>query len=135
MGDDKVMHMSRTLVFAALALAAAATVATPSASELPQAARHRPNLSAGAKRGLAFARTRCAGCHAVTANTISPNPESPPFEDIANFPDLTSATLRQFLRDSHNYPAAMNFRVEAARIRDLADYIVTMKKTGYRPVM
>lgn len=92
-------------------------------------------LSPGAKRGLAFAEQRCSGCHGVTANHTSPNPESPPFEDIANRPGVTSATLQQFLRDSHNYPAVMNFRVEAGRIRDLADYIGTMKKPGYRPVM
>ena len=71
----------------------------------------------------------------MTANSISPNPESPPFEDIANWPGVTRTTLRQFLRDSHNYPAAMQFRVEQARIRDLADYVLTLKKTGYQPVM
>jgi hypothetical protein len=48
---------------------------------------------------------------------------------------VTRATLRAFLRDSHNYPAAMNFRVEQARIRDLADYVLSMQKPGYRPVM
>lgn len=131
--------MSRTLAIAALALAAGATATQPSASEAPHATQHRtaegPVLSAGARRGLAFAQQRCSACHAVTENRISPNPEPPSFEDIANRPGVTTATLRQFLRDSHNYPEAMNFRVEPARIRDLADYIVTMKKAGYRPVM
>lgn len=123
------------LTLAAMALAAAVTAAQPSASAAAGAAKPRPALSAGARRGLSFAQQRCSACHAVIANRISPNPESPPFEDIANRPGVTRATLRQFLRDSHNYPAAMNFRVEQARIRDLADYVLTMKKAGYRPVM
>lgn len=87
------------------------------------------------RKGLSFARERCAACHGVTANSTSPNPESPPFEEIANRPGLTSLTLRQFLRDSHNYPEAMDFAVERERIRDLADYIVTLKRPGYKPVM
>ena len=57
------------------------------------------------------------------------------FEDIANRPGLTSGTLKQFLRDSHNYPEAMNFTVEQERIRDLADYILTLRHPGYKPVM
>jgi hypothetical protein len=47
-------------------------------------------------------------------------------------PGVTRQTLQQFLRNSHNYPAAMNFTVDPARIGDLADYIATiatMKKT------
>ena len=87
------------------------------------------------RKGLAFAQERCAACHGVTRNSSSPNPESPTFEDIANRPGLNSATLRQFLKDSHNYPEAMNFTVARERIRDLADYIVTLRHTGYKPVM
>ena len=120
--------MSRFTAIAALMLAAGATAA-------PIPAKHSAVLSAGARRGLAFAQQRCSACHAVRENSSSPNPESPPFEDIANRPGVTRTTLRQFLRDSHNYPEAMNFRVETARIRELADYIVTMRKAGYRPVM
>lgn len=90
-------------------------------------------LSASARRGLAFAEQRCAACHAIGANRSSPNPESPSFEAIANMPGLTDATLREFLRDSHNYPAAMNFTVERARVRDLSAYILTLRRPGYRP--
>lgn len=93
----------------------------------------RPALSASAKRGLDFATVRCSGCHAVRANQGSPNPESPPFEAVANQPGLTVTTLRQFLRDSHNYPAAMNFKIDRAMINDLANYIVTLKSDSYRP--
>jgi len=92
-----------------------------------------PVLSASAKRGLAIATQRCSGCHAVTTGRGSPNPESPPFEAVANQQGLTGTTLRQFLRDSHNYPAAMNFKIERGAINDLADYIVTLKSRTYRP--
>jgi mono/diheme cytochrome c family protein len=128
--------MSRTLSIAALAIAAAA--APQPAREVTQAARpvaEDPVLSPGARRGLAFAQERCSACHAVIENRTSPNPESPPFEDIANGPGVTRQTLQQFLRNSHNYPAAMNFTVDPARINGLADYIATMKKADYRPVM
>lgn len=98
-------------------------------------ARPAPALSSSAKRGLAFAQQHCAVCHGVIRNSSSPNPESPPFEEIANREGLTGMTLRQFLQDSHNYPEAMNFKVERRRIRDLADYVVTLKRPGYKPVM
>ena len=87
----------------------------------------------GGRRGLAFVQQHCTACHGVTANSRSPNPESPPFEDVANRPELTVVTLRQFLSDSHNYPAAMNFTVDRARIRDIAAYMLTLRKPHYRP--
>jgi mono/diheme cytochrome c family protein len=122
--------MTRTLFIAALTFAALAFSQASS-----RAADHGAELTAAEKRGLAFAEQRCSACHAVTENSISPNPESPTFQEIANRDGVTPATLRQFLHDSHNYPSAMNFRVEAEQISDLADYIVTMRKADYRPVM
>lgn len=122
--------MSRSHTFAALALGAAALVTQPTSSEASRAVRHAPTR---AQRGLVFVQQHCAACHAVGANAISPNPESPPFEDVANKPGLTSATLQKFLSDSHNYPAAMNFTVDRARIRDIATYMLTLRKPNYRP--
>jgi mono/diheme cytochrome c family protein len=109
-----------------LALTLAATTAAESTAS---------SLSPSARRGIAFAEQRCAACHSVRANGSSSNPEAPPWDDIANRPGTTQATLRAFLRDSHNYPEAMNFRVDARRIRDLAAYIVTLRKSDYRPIM
>lgn len=125
-----------TLVLLTLIAGAAAT--WPSAQS-PASATNRtakaPRLSAAAQRGLAFAQTRCAGCHGVARNSGSPNPESPAFEDIVNKPGLTRTTLRAFLRDSHNYPAAMNFTIDRRQIGDLADYMLTLKRRGYRPAI
>ena len=121
--------MTKSPAFAALALAALqlALPATVLASRTQRALPPSP------QRGLAFVQQHCAACHGVTANSVSHNPESPPFEDVANKPGLTVVTLRQFLSDSHNYPAAMNFTVDRARIRDIAAYILTLRKPNYRP--
>jgi mono/diheme cytochrome c family protein len=115
-----------------LAVALALAVASFSQAS-PGAAMRQSELSAAQQRGLAFAEQRCSACHAVTGNRVSPNPESPPFQDIANRTGVTRSTLRQFLKDSHNYPAAMNFQVEDKQIGDLTDYIMTMHRPGYRP--
>ncbi|MCT2400617.1 cytochrome c [Novosphingobium mangrovi (ex Huang et al. 2023)] len=88
---------------------------------------------ASAERGLSFAQERCASCHGVVPNTVSPNPESPPFEDIANRNGLTVETLGQFLVDSHNFPVAMDFTVTRTQARDLATWMLTMRKAGHQP--
>ncbi|WP_140420565.1 c-type cytochrome [Novosphingobium sp. B 225] len=121
-----------------LAMLALALVSLGSAVIEARPARIRPEVGALAttvhvRKGLSFAKERCAACHGVTRNSSSPNPESPTFEDIANRPGLTAQTLREFLRDSHNFPESMQFRVERERIRDLADYIVTLRHPRYKP--
>lgn len=121
--------MTRLSVLALLALAACTAASDP-----PKAAPVQPPVaSAPAERGRAFAEVRCSACHAITAVGISPNPESPPFAAVVNKPGITRETLRQFLRDSHNFPAAMNFKVEPEQIDDLADYMLTLQAPGYRP--
>ena len=115
-----------------LKLIAPALILSALAACAPKApATATPSLSA--QRGLAFAKANCAGCHAVEGSGTSPNAEAPAFAAIANMPDLTGETLRQYLRDSHNYPAAMNFTVEPAEIDDLADYVVTLQRADYKP--
>lgn len=89
--------------------------------------------SDGAVEGRAFAQARCAGCHNVTDGQVSPNPNAPPFEAIANTRGLTHGTLKAWLRDSHNYPGQMNFEIGAKHIDDLAAYMLTLKSHDYRP--
>jgi hypothetical protein len=43
--------------------------------------------------------------------------------------------MRHFLRDSHNYPAAMGFELEAAHVAELSGYVLTLQRPGYRPIM
>ena len=121
----------RFALIAVALLAAGSAAAVSSATAHPKA----PKLSVSAKRGLAVAQARCEACHAVTPNAPSPNPEAPSFDDIANREGLTAATLRGYLRDAHNYPDAMNFRIERQQVRDLSAYIVTMKYPGHKPAI
>jgi len=81
--------------------------------------------------GLAFARARCAGCHSV-AGGVSPNPQAPTFEAVINTPGLDLSTLSSWLRNSHDFPAMMNFTIDSAEVDDLANYMLTLKDPGYR---
>jgi mono/diheme cytochrome c family protein len=93
----------------------------------------RVGRTAQVTRGLAIATSHCSACHAVTAGGISPDPEAPPWDAVVNKPGLTLATLRTFLRDSHNYPTQMNFEIAPAQIADIAAYMITLKRRNYRP--
>lgn len=84
-------------------------------------------------RGLAFGRQHCSGCHAVSAGQSSPNVEAPTFEAVVNTPGLTAATIKPWLRDSHNFPAMMNFTIDPDQIDDLAAYMMTLQRGDYVP--
>ncbi|MEN9718544.1 MAG: hypothetical protein RIQ99_1422 [Pseudomonadota bacterium] len=130
--------MSKPLALIALVTAAIATLASPIAAKAiqrPAAAQLAEQGVGRQQRGRVFAEAHCAACHAIEPNGSSPNPESPPFEAVANTRGLTAATLAQFLRDSHNYPGQMNFTIDRAKIDDLAAYIVTLKRADYRPAI
>ena len=123
--------LARDMKRIALSLATFATLA--SSGSIAPASEPQPELSARAARGYAFATRRCAGCHAIEANGTSLNPEAPPWEDIANRRGVTRETLRKFLRDSHNFPAAMKFTVDRRRNAELAAYMVTLQRTDFQP--
>jgi len=125
------MRTRRDALIAAVALAAVAIAWQPSVVT----AQAQPRLTPAEKRGLVFAKHRCSACHAVVADRISPNSAAPSFQDIANRPAVTRPTLREFLRDSHNYPSEMNFRLEDEHIEDLSEYMGTLERPNYRPVM
>jgi len=93
-----------------------------------------PRPSARVQRGQAFVSVHCTACHAIGRDAEqSPNPEAPPFELIANQPGLTRATLATFLRDAHNYPAAMQFTVDRRAIDGIAAYMLTLRRKDYHP--
>ncbi len=81
---------------------------------------------------LAFAQAACGGCHAVEAGTLSPNPASPSFEEIANRKKLSEATLATWLRDAHNYPEVMDFDLDQAQVDALAAHILTLRDPAWR---
>jgi len=119
------------------ALIAAAAFAVIAAAWQPSAVTAQPQqrLTPAEKRGLSFAKRKCSACHSVVADRVSPDPAAPSFQDIANRPAVSSPTLREFLRDSHNFPSEMKFRLEDERIEDLTEYMVTLERPNYRPVM
>lgn len=83
--------------------------------------------------GLAFARTACGGCHAVERQSVSPNPNAPPFAAIVNQEGLTGNTLSSWLRNAHNYPDEMKFRLEGDNVDELVAYMLTLRDPKYRP--
>jgi mono/diheme cytochrome c family protein len=99
------------------------------------AASSGDDISGREARGLALAKSRCSGCHSVVSNGTSPNPEAPSFEDVANRAGVTRGTMRRFLSDSHNYPAAMGFKLKAPQVAELSDYMLTLQRPEYRPIM
>ncbi|MXP13766.1 hypothetical protein GRI44_03235 [Altererythrobacter confluentis] len=90
-------------------------------------------LSGPAQAGYNLSEALCSGCHAISAGGISPNPQSPTFAMVANMPGLTEVTLRDFLRDSHNFPETMNFEVVEEDVDVLAAYIITLRQDDFRP--
>ena len=129
------MHTPIFATKAALAMAAALALSGIIAAGIATSASARPRAGNAARvqRGLAFAQTRCSGCHAVAARHLSPNPEAPPFEAVVNAPGVTRTTLEPWLRDSHNYPEKMNFTIDRRRIGDLAAYLITLQRPDYAP--
>lgn len=61
--------------FAPLLLLALGACAASTAPTLPT--KQVIELTEQETRGYTFARGNCSGCHAITANAASPNPEAP----------------------------------------------------------
>jgi mono/diheme cytochrome c family protein len=93
------------------ACAGAAPVRGPSGDEIGN-----PSL------GLAYARDVCAACHAVGHGDLrSPNPNAPPFQQVADTPGMTRLALNAWLRSAH--PSMPNFVVEDEQIDNLHAYL------------
>ena len=93
-----------------------------------------PSASAPQSRGYSFAQASCSSCHGIGRDSaFSPNPNAPPFPAIVNQQGLTNDTLSSWLRDAHNYPSEMQFQLEASKIDDLVDYMLSLSDSSYRP--
>lgn len=118
-------------IFLTLALAAC-----QSASDAPSRQMVAVPPPAAATPGelgiVAFSQAACGGCHAVRSETLSPNPASPAFAEIANRSGLTQASLATWLRDAHNYPEDMDFDLDGAKADALAAYILSLREADYR---
>jgi mono/diheme cytochrome c family protein len=77
-------------------------------------------------RGLEYAQTNCAGCHAILKDeTESPNPDSPAFAAVAVTPGITRTALSVFLQSPH--PTMPNLIVEGEDADNLIAYILSLK--------
>lgn len=102
-----------------LALSACSTVGEPPKSS--------------ASMGLLIARDRCAACHQTGGSGESPNSRAPAFGEIVNRPGMTQERLAAFLKDSHNYPIEMGFRLEPHQVDSLAAYMIGWQSGGTPP--
>lgn len=77
--------------------------------------------------GLAYAKEVCAKCHAVLVNEeLSPLPEAPAFQTVADTPGMTALALSVWLQSSH--PTMPNIVLEQDDMRNVIAYITSMKK-------
>lgn len=130
--------LTTLLLMPSLAITSACTMSDRSSATTTTATADRAGrattapLGEAAARGLAFAQSHCASCHAVAGGT-SPHADAPPFADVINDPDLSDETLIPWLRASHNFPAIMNFEIQPDHIDDLAAHMMTLKDPNYKP--
>jgi mono/diheme cytochrome c family protein len=76
--------------------------------------------------GAAYAEQVCAACHAVLPNeTISPLPEAPTFQSVADTPGMTELALTVWLQSSH--PTMPNIVLEQNDLRNVVAYIRSLK--------
>lgn len=75
----------------------------------------------------------CGDCHGVEPPFLSPNPQAPGFDTIANSAGLTGESLTKWLIDAHNYPELMEFELSEEEAREVADYMVTLQREDYKP--
>ncbi|MGB3470609.1 MAG: hypothetical protein WBA51_07305 [Erythrobacter sp.] len=103
------------------ALAACQSVAPP------------PKSATTAKPIPALVQGVCGDCHGVGPPFLSPNPEAPGFDAIANRAGLTRGTLADWLLDAHNYPELMEFELSKEEAQEVADYMATLQREDYKP--
>lgn len=75
----------------------------------------------------------CGDCHGVEPPFLSPNPQAPGFDAIANSVGLTGESLTAWLIDAHNYPELMEFALSKEEARAVAEYMVTLQREDYVP--
>ena len=101
-----------------LAIAAAVLLALSS-----EAGAQDADIEAGA----AYAKQICAACHAVLPNEqISPLPQAPTFQSIADTPGMTELALTVWLQSSH--PTMPNIVLEPDDMRNVIAYIRSLER-------
>jgi mono/diheme cytochrome c family protein len=82
---------------------------------------------ADSEAGAAYARKVCASCHAVLANEqISPLPQAPTFQSVADTPGMTEMALIVWLQSSH--PTMPNIVLAPDDMRNVVAYIRSLER-------
>ncbi|MCK0129689.1 hypothetical protein [Erythrobacter sp. F6033] len=118
------MNQSKGLCTVALIVSALAVAGCqPHPSPQTAGSGSPPSLIAGV----------CGDCHGVEAPFISPNPEAPGFDAIANREGLNEKTMNSWLLNAHNYPLQMEFELSEGEAKQIADYMLTLQSDDYEP--
>ena len=91
------------------------------------AAENAVALGPAAERGLVFARTNCAMCHAIGPFGPSALPIAPPFRTLhQRYPveNLEEALAEGIVTGHQNMP---QFELDTAQIRDLIAYLKSLE--------
>jgi mono/diheme cytochrome c family protein len=77
--------------------------------------------------GARLARDVCVECHAVDPDdTVSLNFAAPPFQEIADRPEITPLALSVWFRSPH--PTMPNYVFSADENQDIIAYILSLRK-------
>jgi mono/diheme cytochrome c family protein len=77
--------------------------------------------------GAAYANKVCAACHAVLPNDqVSPLPQAPTFQSVADTPGMTELALTVWLQSSH--PTMPNIVLEPDDMRNVVAYIRSLDR-------
>ncbi|MGI9403287.1 MAG: c-type cytochrome [Hyphomicrobium sp.] len=78
------------------------------------------------QQGLAYARQVCAECHAVEAgDDLSPNPDAPSFEGVANTPGMNARALVVWLQSPH--PTMPHLMIPPDETDNVVAYITSLR--------
>jgi mono/diheme cytochrome c family protein len=77
--------------------------------------------------GFAYAQSACAKCHAIRGGSLlSPNPDAPTFDKIANTPGITGAALYVILQNTHR--KMPDLIIPPKDKADVVAYILSLKR-------
>ena len=101
------------------------TVMVVAAACLLASAAHAQD--ADIEAGTAYAQEVCAACHAVLPNEeLSPLPQAPTFQSVADTPGMTELALTVWLQSSH--PTMPNIILTQDELRNVVAYIRSLAK-------
>jgi mono/diheme cytochrome c family protein len=103
------------------------TVMMVAAASLLASAYAAHAQDADIEAGAAYAQEVCAACHAVLPNEeLSPLPQAPTFQSVADTPGMTDLALTVWLQSSH--PTMPNIILKQDDLRNVVAYIRSLAK-------